>query len=262
MSEAIDLLWTGGWDSTYRLLHLLLVENRSVRPWYLIDPERASTREELRVQRRIKDRLKGSYGLGRSQRQDTEYVEIGDLPGIPWITDAFNKLRQAHYMGQQYEWIARFAEHHDLCALELSIHRDDRAARAVADKVWPDSQDTIGRYRLKDDCAHCEYSIFARMRFPLLDTTKVEMNQAARVAGFDNLLHMAWFCHNPTRNGSPCGVCFPCRCTIEEGLASRVPRWARWTAPVRRRLINGRRRIGAIKRRIGSDLRHIGARRA
>ena len=32
------LLWTGGWDSTYRLLDLLLVQKQHVQPYYVEMP--------------------------------------------------------------------------------------------------------------------------------------------------------------------------------------------------------------------------------
>ena len=34
---ATPLLWTGGWDSTFRLLSLLLREQREVQPYYILD---------------------------------------------------------------------------------------------------------------------------------------------------------------------------------------------------------------------------------
>src|SRR5688572_33020809 len=33
----VALLWTGGWDSTFRLLMLLLVERRAVQSYYIVD---------------------------------------------------------------------------------------------------------------------------------------------------------------------------------------------------------------------------------
>ena len=39
----VNILWTGGWDSTFQLLSLLLLHGRKVTPYYLIDAERLST---------------------------------------------------------------------------------------------------------------------------------------------------------------------------------------------------------------------------
>ena len=41
-TKPINLFWTGGWDSTYRLLYLLIVEKKYVQPYYIIDLTRKS----------------------------------------------------------------------------------------------------------------------------------------------------------------------------------------------------------------------------
>ncbi|HYD83353.1 MAG TPA: hypothetical protein VEA63_04860, partial [Opitutus sp.] len=50
----VDLLWTGGWDSTYRLLDLVLRKSRTVAPHYVVDPDRSGTIQELRAMRAIR----------------------------------------------------------------------------------------------------------------------------------------------------------------------------------------------------------------
>ena len=42
------LLWTGGWDSTFRLLYHVLIDKQPVQPIYFINPDRQSLREELK----------------------------------------------------------------------------------------------------------------------------------------------------------------------------------------------------------------------
>jgi hypothetical protein len=36
------LLWTSGFDSTYRLIEIILVENKKAQPIYIIDEQRTS----------------------------------------------------------------------------------------------------------------------------------------------------------------------------------------------------------------------------
>src|SRR5690606_13578695 len=33
----VNLLWTGGWDSTFRLLSLVVQQHRCVQPYYVLD---------------------------------------------------------------------------------------------------------------------------------------------------------------------------------------------------------------------------------
>ena len=42
MSGIKKVLWTGGWDSTFRVLYLVLVEKCQVQTYYIIDPFRWS----------------------------------------------------------------------------------------------------------------------------------------------------------------------------------------------------------------------------
>ena len=61
----VNLLWTGGWDSTFRLLQLLLLHRVAVAPHYLEDPTRASTQIELETMARIADQLRVAEEGGR-----------------------------------------------------------------------------------------------------------------------------------------------------------------------------------------------------
>jgi len=39
----VNLLWTGGWDSTFRLLQLILDTRATIQPVYVIDTARRSS---------------------------------------------------------------------------------------------------------------------------------------------------------------------------------------------------------------------------
>jgi hypothetical protein len=53
----IHLLWTGGWDSTFRLIDLALTRKFRVQPYYLLDVSRRSTGHELLAMTRLRDLL-------------------------------------------------------------------------------------------------------------------------------------------------------------------------------------------------------------
>src|SRR5688572_22265978 len=50
----VVLLWTGGWDSTFRLLQLLLAQRLPVEPLYLLDDTRASSKVEIATVERLR----------------------------------------------------------------------------------------------------------------------------------------------------------------------------------------------------------------
>ena len=53
-AESVNLLWTGGWDSTFRLLSLSLLHQRPVQPYYIITWDRPSTGAEIQTMCDIK----------------------------------------------------------------------------------------------------------------------------------------------------------------------------------------------------------------
>ena len=221
------LLWTAGWDSTFRLLEALLVRGRAVQPYYLIDPERPSTPDELHAMQRIAAAVvERNPAAGRFLHESLVF-NVTDVAPDPQITGRFERLRARAYLGGQYDWLARFAEQRGLTGLELAVHQDDRAAeflrQHVVQRDGADGCGGDGYYRLPDDPADPDLRLFERFHFPVFDKTKRDMERLARAHGFAELLELTWFCHRPTFDGRPCGDCNPCRYTIREGLGRRLP---------------------------------------
>lgn len=218
------LLWTGGWDSTFRLLDLVLTERRPVKPCYLIDLRRRSTLHELRAMARIRAGIARLSPEAGQRIGTTTIVSAGELPRDPDLVARFHALLARSYLGAQYVDLAQLARHLDVGRLELSVHADDRAAVLLEGVLRPD--EAPGRRVVWAlDAAHADgdVGLFAGFRFPLLPLTKSEMLAIAAREGFAGVLEQTWFCHTPTRGGRPCGVCAPCKYTIEEGLGRRVP---------------------------------------
>ena len=66
------------------------------------------------------------------------------------------------------------------------------------------------------------YKIFQYFYFPLRKTTKIQMASISDKKGWNNIMHMTWFCHYPTCNNEPCGTCNPCLAVIKEGFDWRI----------------------------------------
>ncbi len=223
-SETVHLLWTGGWDSTFRLLDLLLLKQRTVQPHYLIDCGRSSFAREIQTIRSLKNLLLEKVPSVRPCLLPTIFTEIGDIRPNPVITEQFGRLRARSYLGDQYEWLARYAEEAGLSDLELSIHKDDKAHDFLEHSVARASARSDSSYRLRSDPPDPDLQLFRYFSFPLFEMQKLEMQQVSVKHGFDDLMEHTWFCHEPLWNGKPCGTCAPCRYTREEGLGRRIPR--------------------------------------
>jgi hypothetical protein len=218
--QSVDLLWTSGWDSTFRLLHLVLRERRAVQPYYVTDPDRPSTAMEIEAQEAIRGALARRDPAAAALVLPSRIVDRSSLAEDAEIAAAFLRLKQRSYIGYQYDFLAKLARSHGLDALELAVHRDDKLIAHLDGHVVEEN----GVWLVADD-APADLDFLRPFRFPVLTLTKLDMQQRAREGGFSDLMGLTWFCHYPV-NGAPCGSCNPCRSTVAEGLGWRVP-WKR-----------------------------------
>jgi hypothetical protein len=245
----VNLLWTGGWDSTFRLLQLLLLRRVPVVPHYLEDPTRASTSIELQTMADIVDRLHHAYPHTRELLQPLRTTAVTDISVDPEIAAALHEIRRRSFIGSQYGWLPAFCKHNRIEWMELGVHIDDKV-RALVRPYAMEFEHPAGFRSIRVDPGHAdvpEYRLFRYFSFPLFDIDKVGIAREAEAQGWGALMDMTWFCHTPVR-GRACGICAPCMYTIEEGLARRVPGSRRVLSffyrhlvrPLRERLRNAR----------------------
>jgi len=216
--QCVRVLWTGGWDSSFRVLHLALVAGKRIEPHYIIDTNRLSSLRELHAISEIKALLGISHPEASERILNLQVTPRLEIPDDPAISNSWERLKQRAPLGRQYDWLARYAKSRDLNDLELSVHVDDKAHYFLKGQV---EQTPSGTYRLRPGIAGDE-ELFSRFEFPILEYSKTQMRDLAREHGFIEVLEKSWFCHQP-KNGVPCGTCSPCIYTIKEGMAYRLP---------------------------------------
>src|SRR5688572_17681698 len=101
------VLWTGGWDSTFRVLSLLLVQKRSVEPHYIITIHRPSFGAELRTMARLKQMLFDGFPDCRALLRPAHIFDVTDLAPNETTTAQMRALKAVDYIGRQYEHLAR-----------------------------------------------------------------------------------------------------------------------------------------------------------
>lgn len=220
----VDLLWTGGWDSTFRLLQLLLLHRVAVAPHYLKDPTRASTQTELQTMARISDTLHQTYPHMRELLQPLRIAEVNDVAFDPEIAGALQEVRRRSFIGSQYAWLPAFCKQNAIVDIELSVHVDDKV-QALLRSYAMEFEHPGGFRSIRVDPGHsdtAEFALFRYFSFPLFHIDKLGIGRQAEAEGWSAIMDMTWFCHTPVR-GKPCGICAPCVYTITEGLARRVP---------------------------------------
>ncbi|MHC1725287.1 MAG: 7-cyano-7-deazaguanine synthase [Syntrophobacteraceae bacterium] len=216
-TEPVRLLWSGGFDSTYRLLQLILLQKRLVQPFYLIDSERASTAFELRARDKIRSLLRDHSPECERLLLPTSFYSIADLRANTILTNCFEEVRSQLGMGNQHLFLALLADQlGGVSYLEICNHHNDPAV-TVIEQFWVVAQNSDGStyYRIPENCSNkAVFELFKYFHFPLGNLNKKELLECAKQYGLLDLLQHTWFCHRPlrvTRIGAiPCGTCNAC----------------------------------------------------
>jgi hypothetical protein len=230
----INLFWTGGWDSTFRLLQLVLNEKRGVQPHYLIDPNRKSLGNEISAQRRIKDRLFKDYPQTRELIFPTIFYEIGDLAEDQELREAytiFRNFRQGKPLDYQYLWLATYCKQQGIMDMEMSEQNFGDEEYPIGRHIFGTFLEPIAgsrQHRLADAYLGTPVeTLFRYYCWPIRSYTRRDMEKEAISGGWADYLYMTWFCHYPVNGRYPCGTCHPCEVTIQQGYPHRIPWWRR-----------------------------------
>lgn len=229
MNKPVKLLWTGGWDSTFRLCDLLVNKNACVEPYYLIDSNRKSLRNEIKAQETIKRLIFEKFPETSKLLLETKFFLVSEIPPNQRISDAFEELVNDSTLGTQYKWLALFCQQYKIYDLELGLekeptHPDDIYLR----KRMKSTENQIGEYFIIDNDnseGFCQ-QIFGYYQFPIFDTAREEMAEIARNSGFWEVMLETWFCHCPL-NDKACGLCNPCKDVIFYKQTYRLPLMAK-----------------------------------
>jgi hypothetical protein len=210
MEDVIKVLWTGGWDSTYRLLEALLIEGRPVQPYYIVDPTRSSLLQEVRAMDQIRRAVHAEYPDEATRFLPLMIVHLDAIRTDDEISAWFHQLQSLVQIGPQYEWLARFARHH-VNELELSVEKfAPEASQLWGSLVPPYIQGRGHDCRVMGPFLEPGLELFSYFRFPVFHLLKSDMRDVAEKNGFIGIIKMCWFCLTPFR-GLPCGICPPCR---------------------------------------------------
>ena len=217
-----NLLWSGGWDSTFQLLQILLLEKRQVQPYYLIDPGRRSLSIEIKTMNDIRNCLYKKYPFVKELLLSTQFMKVPDIEPDCEITKAFETLKKQTHIGSQYEWLARFCKQKVIMDMELSIEKGDFVCKVIAPLLKLIQSAPLSSYKTKP-----EFILFCYYKFPILHLNKLNTLEIVKAQNWTEVMNMTWFCHKPRRGiirkAVPCGRCVPCKLLINEGFSWRLP---------------------------------------
>ncbi|MDI9471612.1 MAG: hypothetical protein GX260_03390 [Tissierellia bacterium] len=222
--NAIRLLWTGGWDSTFRMLQLSELDRR-IEPIYVRYPGRYSASTEEATMKKLLARIRALPGT-RADLQDVLVIPYAEIPAMPEVTKAYEDVNRRAPCGPQYEYLSRLSYQYP--GIEIGIEPGegliDDALGKNASRMLRIAEDECYHYYLIDPEVVGEdmYTFFKNFRLPIYDTSRQKMIEIAQTKeGWMDILNSTWFCHYPA-NGEPCGSCVPCQIVVEDGLGYRI----------------------------------------
>lgn len=219
----VKLLWTGGFDSSYRVVQLSKFDV-TIQPFYLLSG-RKSEQHELNAISAITDDIRNNPKT-KCKILPLIKVNISDIEPDNKISKDYHSLKARTAIGPQYDWLARFAKIHN--GLELSVEKSDlgKTVNCVRNngKLKLTTKGDVQYYVIdKKDSDADLITVMGNYHFPypMFDMTKLDMLEDYKHLGFEETMKKTWFCHTPIK-GEPCGLCHPCKTVITDGLGFRM----------------------------------------
>ena len=216
--EVVNLFWSGGWDSTFRLLQLLLTEKTKVQPHFMVWGG-DSIGEPVKAMQNIRSKLFTEYPETKELLLAINFFDAHSIKPNEEIINAFNMLEEKQRVGIQHAKLARFCEQNNLKDVEQGTIEDDNPSLNLESYLTKFNVD-------EEKSPKPIYDLFKYFRFPLIRWDKKKMDDFAIEQGWDDLMYMTWFCRRP-KNERPCGFCGNCTDTVIHGMGKRLPLRAR-----------------------------------
>ena len=224
------LFWTGGYDSTFRLCQLLLVEDKPVRPIYLMCGNVDDSDDWLTMvsRKNVSTEITTMKDIRTELLQNNTHLANKLLPTFYVVSIKKNlettaKFKRLHkylkYFSRdinQYERMARFSKEFKF-PIEVGLENCgtglDEATKGKRVGQGSSCQ-LMNNLPLK----YQDLEIFRDFRFPICHLTKEEMKTISLNNNFYYLLVMTFSCWYPDKDGNACGKCQMCKKRIIVGV--------------------------------------------
>lgn len=225
-NRIVHIFWTGGLDSTYRLVELSR-QKCVIQPHYVI-VNRKNIKYELRAISEISNILSSDKRTIAEIRPVRTFPK-SELEEYPDIQLAWEYLHEKkNFKSKQYPLFTRYARQKKL-KLEMGIQfsKNGTVAKVVDEsylKDCPDNDDVMMIDPEKGSHEWASYTLFQDFLFPksLYHKTKREEIEDLKRLGYDKVVKKVWTCFRPVL-GMPCGHCFSCQSAKYEGAGELIP---------------------------------------
>lgn len=225
--EPLFILWTGGYDSTFRICQALIDEKEIVQPIYISDiidnkPEKINERRHS---------LKNEYDAMNKIRLEINklfpFTKISFLPlidikkinidyDIRFHMSVLKKQNRVRRAICQYGAISQLSinlnyNSNKIKYLEVSVEKDphnSRMYKTIHNKVNCYNNKCYLKSNLNREDE--SLSIFNYLVFSTLNYTKQDMLDISKKGNYENILKLTWSCWYP-KNNMPCKKCIMCK---------------------------------------------------
>ena len=214
----LEVLWSGGYDSTFMLCLLAKTKNVTIQPYYL-DIHRYIRNEEKRAIKEIFAILKKKKDL-KAKILPVKIVKEEYTQPSNEVIEAWKKYRDEPYkIGGQQVRIAEFSKtHHGICwGQERYLETPGHMTQLLLDKGnWKFTEDWVG-YFDKKDCDADVYTLFGHLVAPVAKYTELMMWEKIKEWGYEDVFQHIRFCYYPV-DGKSCGMCVPCQVKLRQKM--------------------------------------------
>lgn len=211
------LYWSGGYDSTFRLLQLILIENQVVQPIYLnfetldgLSIRRQNVKFEVATMKKIINEL-NRIGKGHLIKP------ILIVTNVNLSNEVLNATMTMYKRGQVRRAISQYA-HMIQFAIDNNVIIEECAEKSNHSTSYNMVTPYLNKNKLVDleKVKNTPLYVLRNIRFPVINLSKKEMLSIAKEYKFDYILKWTKSCWWPSHDGTPCKKCLMCRTRMEE----------------------------------------------
>ena len=211
----IKLFWTSGWDSTFRLIQVLMTTDLTIEPHFIIRTEH-STGIEIDAQIKIRRLISRKYPEVISRLFPTVYMNADLITSYEDVFDEIESMRQTgRHINIQYDLLACYCRQFNIEKIEVGIIQE----------LGGDSEKWLDDHLRGVEAFNC-------FTYPIALVTKKDIDEITKKNGWDDIMALTSFCRRPKFNIRPCGACGPCFDTVKDGLSHRLPMKSRLKAKI------------------------------
>lgn len=229
----VNILWTGGWDSTFRLCQLSRMDGVEVQPVYFYKEgvsDRTNWKKEIQAQNTLLPLIRQKEATKACILNPIRLTEK-DLPQSKNFDQAFEKWKSSPLMPGQLHFLGKLPllfPKLEYCIEGPTLKRRQQGFKLGKTQVFLEEHGFRFHFR-PDGYADMDTSqadpelklLWGGFTFPILGITEMAMVPIIRSWGYEALFKYTWTCDYGGEE--PCGVCHNCETKWASGMLNFFP---------------------------------------